>query len=1606
MKVQLPLRPLVVLLLCCSLLSTSLVPAPLYGRVAAEEDAGVDAARPVTPADDAGTAPVDRPVRDEIVENLSLGEVDLAEAEVISGSQPFHLSQISPPQLVENGDSLQTWLQPFESLSSSAGSQAIQITESGFDPVELVVFGPTDVTWINTTGGTLTLKSGDPPETEQTLYLPTIHNTGSGQTGRSQALAQARSYLVQTKGENYQASLGPGQSYSHRFNAPGAYRFHLAENGAAGTVVLTGTALLKSSPSDREDGVSSTRETILTFSGALRAETVTTDAFTARFGSRDLPFRLHLSPDRTLVTLFYQNPLPGNARVQLTIDGNKLQDATGLAVDVDGDGLAGGVKTISFDTLSLTVVPGTSVCGRVFASELEQNRSGISINTPLQGATITVDGLESTLRTTTDANGNFCLDPAPAGHFFVHIDGRTASNGVPAGAYYPYVGKAWASVIGQQTDVGDAFLPLVMPGTLQPVSEVEDTFITFPEQMVAGRPEFEGVSILVPAGSLYSDDGTRGGQVGIAPVPPDRLPGQLPEGLEFPVVITVQTDGATNFDVPVPVCFPNLPDPVTGIRQAPGTKDYLFSFDHDTGAWGAIGSMTVTEDGSLVCSDPGVGIRAPGWHGSGPPPSRPPPPPPPCEGACCVRTSEPNGLRGSANSYRSTFLNATDEFYSDAQVADSCECTNPAAEAEEEAKCINDAERIYNWTFAGCTTAYAAALATACTASTLTGPGVLGCLALASAGFTTCVGLAAETRDQKIEDCRRKNPCNTETPATSQVSLLRQSEVPDIGDPIADEIALLMQQIHELLSPHIQLNAEIPQDVLDEVQELLLAANGLAGGNAVEYLRDYRLKLEMEAISANGNLIQRIGNAPAYRIMYAAEIDGTDSTWYLRGLTEPYGQYVLFLPRNQSLRSVSFYDPQTHMWGIISPYMYENAAYQLPALELVAIDGTFSDLDSDGAVDVVEVIYGTSISNPDSDGDGIQDGVEIAQGTDPLDGLPARTGIIASVNTPGTAVDVCAANDRIVVANSEVGLSFFNVFNGMTPTIIAQVDTPGNAQAVACAEDSVAVADGAAGLAIANASNPAAIEIAQQVDVGSAARAVAVADGIAFVGTEAGEVVAVDLTNGAVLGRANLGAAIEDVTVTGDSLLALTRQRLYTFASLGMPLTLSASVASPRNIGGSRRWRLFAGDGIAYASHPRGYNTFDISNPAHPVLLANGVTQQFGWKQIVTNGSGLGIAAVSPNSTNDGPHHISLYDVSDPTQTDLFLTQFETPGLAAAVALYNGQAYVADSEAGLQVINYRSFESQGNAPTIELASNFAPGVAEEQALMRLTANTSDDVQVRNVTFYIDQQPVFTDGNFPFEYHFRTPALAQQSSFLVRARATDTGGNETWTNEQVVRLVTDATPPRVTALSPVSFAAPGAVTTLSASFNEDLDAATVNADTFQLFAAGSDGILDTEDDQPVTGTVTYAAATRTASLALETPLPEGRYRAVLKAGITDVAGNGLANGDFSWRFSVGVVIWDGGGDGVSWHDAANWVDDQLPIEGSTVIIEGAGSGAVIYQQGELAIGSLHSTLPLHIFGGALTVNGLTTLGDLSITGGTLLPTKRWRSPAPLPGTWGR
>jgi|GEM_PF-6644430 len=302
---------------------------------------------------------------------------------------------------------------PFLPWQQTAAS-LIHITDAGFDPPTSAVFGPTDVTWINDTATTHILRSGESGQIGGTaVFLPLIQR---GSRSAVEAAAVYLPYLYQQANvADFSATLAPGQSFTYCFTAPEIYKFHLASAPTIqGTLTLSGVALLRASPANGEGEVAVTRETVLEFSGALDPASVTPAAFTAVAGAATLDYRLNLSADKRRVTLFYKEVLPGSTRVRVSVDGSLIKDAQGNNVDADGDGAAGGNAVLEFDTLSLTVIPGTAVCGRVFASELAVNASNVSVNTPLTGVTVSVAGREGDLNTKTDANGNFCLNPAPS----------------------------------------------------------------------------------------------------------------------------------------------------------------------------------------------------------------------------------------------------------------------------------------------------------------------------------------------------------------------------------------------------------------------------------------------------------------------------------------------------------------------------------------------------------------------------------------------------------------------------------------------------------------------------------------------------------------------------------------------------------------------------------------------------------------------------------------------------------------------------------------------------------------------------------------------------------------------------------------------------------------------------------------------------------------------------------------------------------------------------------------------------------------------------------------------------------------------------------------
>jgi hypothetical protein len=543
----------------------------------------------------------------------------------------------------------------------------------------------------------------------------------------------------------------------------------------------------------------------------------------------------------------------------------------------------------------------------------------------------------------------------------------------------------------------------------------------------------------------------------------------------------------------------------------------------------------------------------------------------------------------------------------------------------------------------------------------------------------------------------------------------------------------------------------------------------------------------------------------------------------------------------------------------------------------------------------------------------------VRNGGDPLGGRPVAIGTLSSTALPGTAVDVFANETLVVVALGSGGIAVLSRIIGQNPTVLGQVSTPGSATRVSCDGNFVAVASGGAGLTIVDISNPPAARVTQFVLLGNAQSVVA-SDGIAYVGTADGQIVWVDLASGSILGRLDAGGAVQDLAIERDVLYALTPNLFLSFQiSAGdlAPLGSLNLVGATESITGGRR--LAVGGGIAYATGGNGFATVDVLDPTAPAVISP--VTPFGpnsFKQIVPNGSGLGIAAVGVTlNPNDGTQHLQLFDVSNPAKTAAFLTEIATPGVAYAVSLASGQAYVADGPAGLSIVNYKAFDTGTNPPTINLSATFPlnPAQAEEASFAAVTANASDDVQVSDVEFYVNGTKVFTAVKFPYEYRFVVPRIAiGGSQFTLRAKAIDTGGNSTSTPEITVQVTPDRTPPHVHPSPPTANGFGLNITNISAVFSEAINPATLDASSFTLVFSGADRRFGTADDQVISGTLSFNDTTRAALLTLAQPLAPGRYRATLHSTITDAAGNPLSK-DRVWYFEAMTGV-DSDGDGLS------------------------------------------------------------------------------------------
>lgn len=278
---------------------------------------------------------------------------------------------------------------------------------------------------------------------------------------------------------------------------------------------------------------------------------------------------------------------------------------------------------------------------------------------------------------------------------------------------------------------------------------------------------------------------------------------------------------------------------------------------------------------------------------------------------------------------------------------------------------------------------------------------------------------------------------------------------------------------------------------------------------------------------------------------------------------------------------------------------------------------------------------------------------------------------------------------------------------------------------------------------------------------------------------------------------------------------------------------------------------------------------------------------------------------VGPSST--GPHDVSLYRITNNGSDVQFLSTFNTPGQSASLAIASGRAFVADGSSGLTVINFVQPDLAGIAPSISVSvdSLVTPPKLEGGRRTQIVANAQDDSAVAYVDFLMNGAVVGRDDAYPFECVYQVPpATPTNPTLRVRARAVDVSGNSRDSEELVLPIVADATPPKILDIDPAPNGTipPGAIRQINVAMAESL-AIPLSSTSLAVRSSGPDGQLGTADDGVVPGAATWDDSNRVLRFEAVNALGAGRYRVTLAAGLSDLAGNPRRI-PATWDFSTG------------------------------------------------------------------------------------------------------
>ncbi|MFI5455338.1 MAG: Ig-like domain-containing protein [Isosphaerales bacterium] len=629
------------------------------------------------------------------------------------------------------------------------------------------------------------------------------------------------------------------------------------------------------------------------------------------------------------------------------------------------------------------------------------------------------------------------------------------------------------------------------------------------------------------------------------------------------------------------------------------------------------------------------------------------------------------------------------------------------------------------------------------------------------------------------------------------------------------------------------------------------------------------------------------------------------------GKSNADGSLSVFLGANL-IYEATFYQPSTNQWA---DYLVQTNASGQPTdlanILLANFGGT--DSNGDGIPDMGKIAMGLDTNGPDQTTDGLSYAANLEAGLGPLGRAGTLPGIVASLPLQGEAEGIALEGSSLdptgqtaYVATGSHGLAIVDASQFVKPIVLSQIQLGGNSTDVSVDPELqiAVVASNTGGLNLVDVSNPMQPKLLQTINVD--AEAVRVVDGVAYAAVGTG-VKAYDLVTDSLLQTLDLGGrSIDGMALDGSFLYTIdSGNTLQVIDISGPEMVARGSVTlAPGATLAAGSGALFVADGIAYVGVTRdlnppfgvlsGYITADVSNPDSPAALSILPTAAAGGNAVSINGSGI---ALTVGSDLNGPA-LDVFDSSDPTTSGQFLTRFALPTPALDVVIAEGIGFVADGSAGLQVINYLPFDNKGQAPTNVTVS--APGAdvdpstpgiqVDSGSLIHFEATATDDVQVRNVELLINGQVVDNAVTFPWNLSAVVPTFTpDNTSFVVQALATDTGGNATLSDPTSLILLPDTTPPTIVSLNPVNGSTrPEGTAQFGIRFSKPMAADSIQASAFEMVdssgvAHPASGVLLFNSDEQVRLTFTDLVA--------------DNYQLVIHAAtLTDRSGNPLGGSD--------------------------------------------------------------------------------------------------------------